>query len=118
MSREIDPKNLSFGDVVRAIAPLVIVITIFVIVGRYAPDYFLLAVVAIIGFGFYWIYTLPKKDIEAIVEADRKVDSKIQKFPIIGPVAGPVWRAFNWLMSILSVVLLIWLIYLAIKNVL
>ncbi len=118
MAREFDPNNLSAGDVFRAIAPLVVVIAAIVLVGRYAPDYVGLVIIAIIGFVFYWIFTLPKKDVEAIAEADRRLDSKIQNLPIVGPVAGPLWRILKWLGSILTTVILIWLVYWAIKNVL
>ncbi len=118
MSREFDPNNLTFGDVLRAIVPLVAVIAIISLVGQYAPDYVLLVVVAIVGFIFYWIFTLPKKDVEAIAEADRKLENRIQNIPIIGPVAGAVFRIFNWLGLILGAVTVVWLVYSAIKNVL
>jgi len=118
VAREFDPNNLSAGDVLRAIGPLVVVIAIIVLVGRYAPDYVGLAIAAIIGFVFFWIFTLPKKDVAAIAEAERKLDSKIENLPVVGPVAGPLWRVFNWLGSILGAVMLIWLVYWAIKNVL
>lgn len=118
MTREFDPNNLSAGDVVRAIAPLVAVIAIIVLVGRYAPDYVGLAIFAIVGFVFFWFLTLPKKDVAAMAEAERRVDSKIQNLPVIGPVAGPLWRVFNWLGSLLGAVMLIFLAYWAFKSVL
>ena len=118
VAREFDPNNLSAGDVLRAIAPLVVVIAIIVFVGRYAPDYGGLAIVAIIGFVFFWVFTLPKKDVSAIAEAQRRLDTKIQNLPIVGPIAGPLWRILTWLGSILSALILIWLVYWAIKKLL
>lgn len=118
MAREFDPNNLSASDVLRAIGPLVVVIATIVLVIRYAPDFVWLVIVGIVGFAFYWVFTLPKKDVEAIAEADRRLDSKIHDLPIVGPVAGPLCRVLNWLGSIFSAVMLVFVVYWAITSIL
>ena len=116
MARDFDPKNLSAGDVLRAIGPLVAFLAALVLVGRFAPDYIWLLIVGIGVFVYFYVTTLPKENIAAMVDKEREINEKIDKIPVVGRIVGPLWRALNWLGAIVGSIFLVWFIYVSIKN--
>ncbi|MGB5630185.1 MAG: hypothetical protein WBM57_12495 [Woeseiaceae bacterium] len=118
MAKEFDPNNLTAGDVVRAVAPMVAAILAIYLVHKFAPDFVGIAFVALIGLVFYFIFTMPKKDLEAIGKADKELGDKIGDIPIVGPVAKPLWQVFDWLGVIIGAISLLWLVVWAVKRAL
>ena len=118
MARRIDPKNLTLGDALYVIAPTVALVAVVVVIGRFAPQYVPFLVIAVgVGVVIY-VSKLPANDRAAIADAERRLDRKIDSLPIVGPIVGPLWRIFSLIVSIVSAVLMILVIYLAIRNVL
>ncbi len=116
MGREIDPKNLSGGDVLRIVAPLIGLIVAIVVVGRFAPSYFWVLMVAVIGYVIYTVQTLPKKDLEAIAKAEQDTNDKIRNLPLLGPILYPLWRVFGWAHGVIGVATILLVVYFALKG--
>ena len=116
MARDFDPINLSAGDVFRAIAPTVAVIAAFILVGRFAPDFIWLFIVLLTVGIYVFIVKLPKKDLAAIAEKEQELEDKIGRIPVVGRIAKPAWRLFNWIGAILGAIMLIVLILASVKN--
>ncbi len=118
MAREIDPNNLSVGDVLRIVAPTIAVIAALILVGKFAPDYVWLLIVLLVGGVYVYVSRLPKKDLATIAEREQKFENKIGAIPVVGPIAKPAWRLLNWLAVILGAVMLILFVLASIKNLL
>ncbi len=116
MAREIDPNNLSAGDVLRIVAPTIAAIAVLILVGKFAPDHVWLLIVLLVGGIYLYVSRLPKKDLAAIAEREREVENKIGAIPVVGPIAKPAWRLLNWLAVILGAIMLILFVLASIKN--
>lgn len=120
MARDFNPNNLSAGDVLRILASSIALIFVLLIavlfVSRFAPDFTRLFI-GLLGIGVFVVITrLPKKDLAAISEKEHELEEKIGRIPIIGSVAKPAWRSFNWLTVILGVIVLILLVLASVMN--
>ncbi|MDH5501466.1 MAG: hypothetical protein OEY72_10250 [Gammaproteobacteria bacterium] len=118
MAREIDPNNLSAGDVLRVVAPTIAVVAVFILVGKFAPDYVWLLIALLVGGIYVYVSRLPKKDLAAIAEREQHFENKIGAIPVVGPIAKPAWRLLNWLAVILGAVMLVLIVVVSIKNLL
>jgi len=118
MAKEFDPNNLTAGDVARAVAPTIAAILAIYLVHKIAPDFVGIAVIALIGLFFYFIFTIPKKDMKAIGKTDQELGDKLGSIPVVGPIAKPLRRVFDLLSVIIGAITLIWFVIWAIKKVL
>ena len=116
MARDFDPNNLSGGDVARALGPLIVGIVAFVVVGKYAPQFLWVLLVAFLVFVFYSVRSIPKKNLEAIADRRRLTNEKIKNLPYLGPIIYPLWRVLGWLSGLISIAMLPLIIYLIYKG--
>ena len=114
MGREFDPNNLSAGDVFRAVGPLVAFFVAIIVAASFGPAYVVGVIVISVLLVIYSVWSMPKKDLEAIVEADQRFNDKIKNLPILGPILYPLWRLLDWTHSLFTVAMIILLVYLAI----
>jgi uncharacterized membrane protein YfcA len=116
MARKFDPNNLTAGDVFGAVAPTIAAIGAIVLVNKYFPDFVGLAVVALIVLVMFVIWTMPKKDLDTIAEAEHRQNEKIKAVRVVGPVLGVLRQVFGWLSTIIGVIMFIWLVYWAVGK--
>lgn len=117
MARDIDPNNLSIGDVLRIVAPTIALIAILILVGRFAPNYVWLLLVLISVGAFVCVLRLPKKDLAAIAEHEQQLEDKIGSFPIVGSIAKIAWRLLGWLSIVFGVFVLVLLAATSVRNI-
>jgi len=112
MARDIDPKNLSGGDVARILAPLVGFLVVLIVVGKYAPQLLWVLFAAMFVAIMFSVRSIPKKNLEAIAESRQKTNDKIKNLPVLGAILYPLWRVFGWLSELFSVAMILLIIYL------
>ncbi len=115
MGREFDPNNLSAGDVFRAVGPLAAFFVAIIVAASFGPAYVLAVIAIFVGFVIYSVWSMPKKDLEAIVEADQRANDKIKNLPVLGPILYPLWRLLDWAHTLFAVAMIILLVYVAIN---
>ncbi len=116
MARDFDPDNLTAGDVFKTVAPIFGVIGVLYLINKYFPDFVGLVVVALIVLVMVYVWTLPRKDLRAMAEADRKTDERIEGVAVVGPGLRLLRQAFDWLSTIVGAIMFIWLVYWAIGK--
>lgn len=116
MARDFDPNNLTARDVFWAFAPIIAAIGAIFFVNMFLPDFVGLAIVALVVLLILGIRTIPKKDLEAAAEGQRRLDEKINAVPIVGPALGILLQTLDWLGSIFAVVIFAWLVYWGVGN--
>ena len=115
MAREFDPNNLSGGDVFRAIAPVVGFIVALIVAASFGPAYVAGVIVISVGLVIYSVRSMPKKDLQAIVKADQRINDRIKNLPVLGPILYPLWRVLGWAHNLFTLAIIILLLYLALN---
>ena len=118
MARDMDPNNLSASDVLRIVAPIIVVIAVLIMVGKFAPDYFWVLIVLMGGSVYVYVSKLPEKDLAAIAEREQQLEDKIGTIPFVGSIVKPAWRLLNWVAVILGAIMLILFVLASIKKLL
>jgi len=117
MARDIDPKNLTGGDVARILAPLVGFLVALIVVGKYAPQFLWVLFAAMFVAIMISVRSIPKKNLEAFAESRQRTNDKIKNLPVLGPIVYPLCRVFGWLSELFSVAMILLVIYLVYRGV-
>lgn len=111
MRRQVDPNNLSGGDVLRVLAPLAGFLVALIIAGQFGAKYVWVVIALGAAFVLYIVFTLPKEAVQAITEAEQRTNDKIRDLPVVGPLLYPLWRVLGWTHTLLGIATIIVVLY-------
>ena len=114
MKRDIDLNNLSLGDVLRLIAPLLVALGVPIAVLVLAPAYLPHAFLGLIVLAVVWLMRMPKEERLQINEAQRRANERLGRIPVVGGLL----RLLDSLFAVFSLVVFAWFVYLIVKSLL
>jgi hypothetical protein len=113
MGRQVDPNNLSGGDVLRILAPLAGFLVALIIAGQVGAKYVWIVITLGAAFVLYIVCTLPKEAVQAITEAEQRTNDKIRDLPVVGPLLYPLWRVLGWAHALFGIATILVVLYFA-----
>lgn len=120
MTKDFDPDNLSFSDVVRAVAPLAVIIALLVVfrnsdrftfLTEYANHLRILFVVVLFIAAYSWTKRLPDETVERIAEIEEQRTQKLRSTPYVGPLLLLIKRVLGALFAVISATVFVVYVY-------